>query len=217
MKILEVNKIGFKTPYPDLSEVSEELDRPEARIPACEVNWENFPYKPDLAFSMGYTENELLLKYYVTEEYFMAEKTDTNQAVYEDSCVEFFVSPGNDGIYYNLEFNGIGTCLMAAGTDRNNRTRLTPELIAKIRRLTSAGKNPVAEKPGKFSWTITIAIPFEVFLYHDIENLTGKTFRGNFYKCGDKLRVPHYITWNPVGTEKPDFHQPAFFGELVFV
>jgi hypothetical protein len=170
-----------------------------------------------MAFSIGYTENEILLKYYITEECFKAEKTETNQAVYEDSCVEFFVSPGNEGIYYNLEFNGIGTCLMGAGTDRKNRIRLEPDLIAKIRRITSVGKEPVAEKPGKFSWTITIAIPFEVFLYHEIKNLRRKTFRVNFYKCGDKLKIPHYITWNPVETEKPDFHQPSFFGQLVFV
>jgi hypothetical protein len=217
MKVLEVNKIGFRMPYPDISEVSEKLDRPETRIPAGEVNWGNFPYKPDVAFSIGYTENELLLKYYVIEEYFRAEKTETNQAVYEDSCVEFFVSPGVDGIYYNLEFNGIGTCLMGAGTDRNNRTRLTTELISRIRVLTSAGSKPVAEIPGKFSWTITIAIPFEVFLYHEIKSLKGKTFSANFYKCGNKLRIPHYITWNPVKTEKPDFHQPSFFGKLRFV
>lgn len=217
MKVLEVKKIGFKMPYPDLSEVSEKLDRLETRIPAGEVNWGNFPYKPDVAFSIGYSENELLLKYYVTEKYFRAEKTETNQAVYEDSCVEFFVSPGVDGIYYNLEFNGIGTCLMGAGTDRNNRARLTTELISRIRRLTSAGKKPVAEIPGKFFWTITIAIPFEVFLYHEIKSLKGKTFSANFYKCGDKLRIPHYITWNPVNTEKPDFHRPSFFGQLRFV
>ena len=217
MKVLEVKKIGFRMPYPDLSEISEKLDGQETRMPAGEVNWEKFPYKPDLAFSIGYTDNELLLKYYITEDCFKAEITETNQAVYEDSCVEFFVSPGNDGIYYNLEFNGIGTCLGGAGTDRNNRTRLKPELIAKIRRLTSAGKEPVAERQGKFSWTITIAIPFEVFLFHEIKSLKGKTFRVNFYKCGDKLKVPHYITWNPVQTEKPDFHQPSFFGQLVFV
>ncbi len=38
----------------------------------------------------------------------------------------------------------------------------------------------------------------------------------NFYKCGDKLTVPHFVTWNSIGTNKPDFHQPKFFGELYF-
>jgi hypothetical protein len=38
--------------------------------------------------------------------------TRSNQQVYEDSCVEFFVAPSNDGIYFNFEFNAIGTILM---------------------------------------------------------------------------------------------------------
>ncbi|HPH75320.1 MAG TPA: carbohydrate-binding family 9-like protein, partial [Bacteroidales bacterium] len=27
----------------------------------------------------------------------------------------------------------------------------------------------------------------------------------------------HFVTWNPVGTEKPDYHRPEFFGILKFV
>ncbi|MCK7536290.1 MAG: carbohydrate-binding family 9-like protein [Marinilabiliales bacterium] len=43
-------------------------------------------------------------------------------------------------------------------------------------------------------------------------SLAGKSFRANFYKCGDKLSNPHFVTWNPVGTEKPDYHRPEYFG-----
>lgn len=217
MKILEISRIRFGTPYPDLDEISEKLDELNIRIPAGEVNWENFPYRPDVAFSMGYTESELLLKYYITENYFKAEKTKTNQEVYEDSCVEFFVSPGDDRIYYNLEFNGIGTCLMGAGTGRNDRIKINPEIITSIRRKTSAGKEPVREKEGIFSWTITVTIPFKAFIYHKISDPEGRTFRANFFKCGDKLKIPHYLTWNPVGTIKPDFHRPEYFGLLKFI
>jgi hypothetical protein len=28
--------------------------------------------------------------------------------------------------------------------------------------------------------------------------------------------MPHYVTWNPIKTEKPDFHQPSYFGLLKF-
>jgi len=168
-------------------------------------------------FSIAYSENEIFLKYYITENYFKAEKTETNQMVCEDSCVEFFVSPEEDGIYYNLEFNGIGTVLLGTGTGRENSTRANPEIISKIRRLSSVGEKPVKEKSGEFKWTITIAIPFEVFFHHKVKNLKGKTFRANFYKCGDMLTVPHYVTWNPVGTENPDYHQPKYFGLLKFV
>ncbi|MFH0841599.1 MAG: carbohydrate-binding family 9-like protein [Bacteroidota bacterium] len=216
MKTIIVRRLQFDALVPDLEEVSERLDKIRERGEIDIINWQNFPNKPDVSFSIAYTDNELLLKYYVTEEYFRAEKTGTNQEVYEDSCVEFFVSPNSNGIYYNIEFNGIGTCLMESGTGRSDRKRTDAEIIRSIRRQSSAGSKPVSEKEGLFSWTITIAIPFNVFFHHELSFLQGETFMANFYKCGDRLRVPHYVTWNPVGTLKPDFHQPSFFGTLHF-
>lgn len=217
MKLLEVKRIEFNSPLPDLDEISDKLDDPEIRNPVNVLNWEGFDYKPDVKFSAGYTDNEILLKFYITEDYFKAEKTETNQMVCEDSCVEFFVSPEDDGIYYNLEFNGIGTCLLGSGTARANRRVADPSLVSKIRRKTSVGADPVSEKKGRFSWTLTTAIPAEVFFRHKIKKLQGMIFRANFYKCGDKLSVPHYLTWNPVSTVKPDYHRPEYFGILKFV
>lgn len=46
--------------------------------------------------------------------------------------------------------------------------------------------------------------------------LDGKTMKGNFYKCGDKLQTPHFLSWSPIGLERPMFHCPAFFGTLSF-
>ena len=217
METLEVGRLQFNTLLPDLLAVSEAFDRISHRNRIDKINWAGYPYKPDVSFLAGYTGKELLLKYYITENYFKAEMTETNQPVYEDSCVEFFVSPGNDGIYYNLEFNAIGTCLMGAGTGRNDRKRITSDVIARIRRNTSAGTAPTGEKEGSFSWTITIAIPFGIFIHHAISDPEGMAFRANFYKCGDKLKVPHYLTWNHIKTEKPDFHRPEWFGMLKFV
>lgn len=216
MKTIIIKRIHFDAPFPDLEEVSQRLDDGGERNRIDTINWPDFPYRPDVTFSIGYTAHELLLKYYVTEEHFRAEKTETNQEVYEDSCVEFFVSPGEEGIYYNFEFNGIGTCLMGWATGRHDRQRADPGIVSSIRRMGSAGRAPVAEREGAFSWTITIAIPFSIFFCHATCPAPGESFRANFYKCGDKLKVPHYVTWNPVGTEKPDFHQPPFFGQLVF-
>jgi hypothetical protein len=217
MKIAEVKKLECKSGYPDLKEISTLLDEQVEKLPIDTVNWNDFNYKPDVKVGIAYSENEIFLKYYISENYFKAEKTESNQMVCEDSCVEFFVSPESDGIYYNLEFNGIGTCLLGSGTGRGNSTKADPGIISKIRRVTSAGQTPVREKEGEFEWTITLAIPFTVFFRHNVKDLKGKTFRANFYKCGDMLKVPHYVTWNPVGTDKPDYHQPAYFGVLKFV
>jgi hypothetical protein len=217
MNIAKVKKIEFTSVYPDLNEISEKLDSQEGKLRIDTINWKEYGYKPEVVLAIACSDREILLKYYVTENYFKAEKTETNQMVCEDSCVEFFVSPEYDGIYYNFEFNGIGTCLLGSGTGRENSKRANPEIVSKIRRFASAGNKPVRERVGEFKWTITIAIPFEVFFHHKIKDLKGKTFRANFYKCGDMLTVPHYVTWNPIGTENPDYHQPEYFGSLKFI
>jgi len=217
VKTLEVSELKFSAEYPVLDEISRKLDGLNFTNQVDVINWKSFDYRPDVKFSIAYSRHELLLKYYVTEQWFKAEKSGTNQEVYEDSCVEFFVSPADDGIYYNLEFNAIGACLMGSGTGRENLKRTDPGIIAAIRRKGSAGEEVINEKNGEFSWTITVAIPFSVFFHHNLSGLKGLTFRANFYKCGDKLSVPHYLTWSPVETPKPDFHRPEYFGFLKFV
>jgi hypothetical protein len=216
MKTIEINRLEFVSSFPGLDDISDRLDVLNEIHAVDEINWGDFKYRPDTKLAIGYTDNEILLKYYITEDYFKAEKTETNQKVCEDSCVEFFVSPEDDGIYYNMEFNGIGTCLLGSGTGRTDSAKADPTIISRIRRKTSLGSDPIRERKGKISWTITIAIPPAVFFRHKVKELRGKIFRANFYKCGDKLSVPHYLTWDPVLTSKPDFHQPAFFGILKF-
>jgi len=215
MNIIEASCLLFKSDFPDLDSVSAALDSIE-KNKIDQINWADFSYKPEAAFSIGYTEREIMLKYFVTEDCFKAEQTESNQNVWEDSCVEFFVSPADDNLYYNFEFNGIGTCLLAAGTSRADRHRADPRIIAGIRRKSTAGTLRISEIIGKFTWTLTIAIPLNLFFYHKIESLKGKIVKANFYKCGDKLTKPHYVTWNQVRTPRPDFHRPEYFGTIKF-
>lgn len=217
MKTIEVKQELFEKRIPGMDDISRRLDNHGAGHLIDNLNWKEFSYKPEVRFNIAYSENEIFLKYYVKEDYFKAEKTETNQMVCEDSCVEFFVSPSDDGIYYNIEFNAIGTCLMGSGTGRKDSTRVPAEIVSKIRRLGSRPGSPVKEIKGSIGWTITVAIPTEVFFKHKTGLLKGKTFRANFYKCGDMLSVPHYLTWNPVGTPSPDYHRPEYFGILKFI
>ena len=216
MRVLNVEKIYSEIDTNDLSRVSDFLDKTESTDNIDEINWDSNLGSPEVKFSICYSDKEIFLKYYVREDCVKAEMTESNQKVYEDSCVEFFVIPGDDGLYYNFEFNSIGTCLMAVGKDRNNRTIADPETISMIRRLPSIGIEPFPEIFKPTSWTLTLAIPLEVFFRHNVKDLTNKAFRANFYKCGDKLSTPHYLTWNPIKTKKPDYHCPEFFGEIIF-
>ena len=216
MKILEIKKEVFNKDYPDLDEVSSRLDKIGPGQMIDTLNWESYSYRPEARFNIACSEKEIFLKYYISEEFVKAEMTESNQMVCEDSCVEFFVSPANDGIYYNFEFNAIGTCLLGTGTSRKDSVRAPVSIIETIRRKGSRGTMPFKEEKGQQSWTITVAIPLSAFFRHHLKVLKGNTFRANFYKCGDKLSQPHYLTWNPVGTKSPDYHQPDYFGMLKF-
>jgi hypothetical protein len=217
MKIIEVRKLNAEKTLPPMEEVSARLDELGKGHPAETVNWKEFPYKPEVKFNIAWGDKEIYIKYYIRESRVKAEKSDTNEMVCEDSCVEFFVSPSDDGVYYNFEFNPIGTALLGSGHGRHDSTRADAGVIESIRRLTTMGNEPFAEISGDIRWSLTLAIPLTAFFHHRVENLRGKSFRANFYKCGDKLSNPHYVSWTPVGTEKPDFHRPEYFGVLKFI
>jgi hypothetical protein len=217
MRTLKVRREIFTSSSPGLDEISSRLDDHGPGELINTLNWDNFGYRPEVRFNIAWNDKEILLKYYVREEFVKAEKTASNQQVSEDSCVELFISPIEDGIYYNFEFNAIGTILLGAGTGREERSLAPIRTINKVRRTSSYGNKPFNEKRGESLWTITIAIPLDAFFFHDLNEIKGKTFRANFYKCGDGLTRPHYLSWSPVGTKKPDFHQPVFFGILEFI
>lgn len=179
------------------------------------LNWSKFSYKPKLSFRIGHTGNEIWLKFYVTEKNILARETRTNGEVYKDSCVEFFVSLDSKN-YYNLECNCIGTIHLAHGPGRGNRNFVDPEIIKKIQIESTLGNKPFEEKSGNFEWEMMIRIPVECFAFDKIKSLNGLKATANFYKCGDGTLEPHYVTWNPVGTENPDYHCPQYFGKVQF-
>ncbi len=177
----------------------------------------NWNYKSDVKadFVVGYDDHHLYLKYIVQESNIKAVNTKFNEPVYEDSCVEFFISFDGKN-YYNLEFNCIGNILGGYGSVRNSRERLSPEILEMIKTKPSLGKNRIEIIDRKTQWQLDVVIPKEVFKYDYIYSFKGMKPTCNFYKCGDKQRYPHYLSWNPIEAEKPNFHLPAFFKEVVF-
>lgn len=213
---MKVNQIleGFTSPPLEL--ISETLDLEIEPLTLEIVNWEEFPYLPDVSVQIAFNEDELFLQYKINEQSVKAEITESNGRVWTDSCVEFFVSPEGNDRYYNLEMTCIGTVLFAFRKKGETPEYGTPELISKIRRISSLGDQPFAERKEQTSWQVTEAIPWEVFFKHQFKPVSGKKMRGNFYKCGDELSVPHFVSWTKIKTEKPSFHMPEFFGGLEF-
>jgi hypothetical protein len=72
------------------------------------------------------------------------------------------------------------------------------------------------ERPATGPWCLTIVLPKRLFFRHPQLSLDDLKARGNFYKCGDKLTKPHFLSWNAIDTPSPDFHVPQAFGTLIF-
>ncbi|MDR0712747.1 MAG: hypothetical protein LBF89_00570 [Bacteroidales bacterium] len=178
------------------------------------VNWKQYAYRPWVQFKLAYSSTEFLLQYRVREKYIRAVAAHDNGEVWKDSCVEFFVTPADDGAYYNFEFNCAGVCLMAVGTGRNGREWAPLDLLSRVRRFPSLGRSPFQERTGEVEWDLTIAIPFGSFFKHPGIFPPKECFKANFYKCGDDLREPHFLSWHPVEAENPDFHRPECFGTV---
>ena len=180
------------------------------------LNWKEYSYKPEVKFRIAYCQDQILLKYYINEESIMAKQTKTNDDVYRDSCVEFFISPNQNDTYYNFEFNCIGVCHASYGKVGSEKTLIGPQILNLISIKSSLGNQPFHEKRGGHQWEMMIMIPKKCLVFDENIVLKGLISNANFYKCGDDTSKPHFLSWNPIITEIPDFHQPKYFGELVF-
>jgi len=198
-----------------LDEIAGLLDTLE-RNSIAKTPWENRENIPDVSFVIAHTGDCILLKYYVHENSIRGLYSNTNAPVHEDSCVEFFIGFGNGPAYYNIELNCIGTCLLGYGIDRNSRDTLPDDIVNKIQRyivIEPGGKT--ALKP--VYWELTLVIPKEVFIHDDITCWNGMNCKVNFFKCGDGLPEPHFLSWNNIISPEPNFHLPEFFGNMQFI
>ena len=216
IKTLKVNKtkigetLNFKT-------ISKALEK-ETNLQSIDlVGWKEFPYKPKVDFRIAHTDSVMFLKFYVNENHILAKRSSTNSATHKDSCVEFFIDPIGDGNYYNFEFNCIGTTHLAYGLNGYQRTFIPIDLISdQIKVWSTLGNKTFEEKSGNFYWEMVILIPSTIFINNVNFSFSKLIANANFYKCGDETQKPHYLSWSPVKTSKPDFHSPEYFVKFIF-
>ena len=202
---------ALKVPYlkelsPENSQfVTEELIASGAVIDIDKINWNEFPHLVNVKAYAGFNDQYLWLYYQVKNDLLRVDCHEDQDPVWQDSCVEFFLKQGD--IYRNFEFNSIGVCLSAYGPDRNSRKSLEKDSLIRILRFPSLNKNSLPLNGMSSDWSLTVAIPLDL-----LGLVAGSQFKANFYKCGDETLVSHYISWSPIGTSSPDFHQPDYFG-----
>lgn len=200
----------------ELDAASELMDGFGHRDLVENLNWkESYPYRPITLFNIARSKDSIFVKYSVRGSMLRAIYSNDLDPVNEDSCVEFFCKLPDSDSYMNFEFNCIGTCNAAKRKSKSEGVvRYTLDELAQIKRYPSIGRRAFNEMEGMFEWELTVKIPF-ILIGIDPNNLPEKLM-GNFYKCADGTDSPHYVSWSPIKTEKPNFHCPEFFGELIF-
>ena len=177
---------------------------------------------PRAEVKVAYDDSALYVMFCVEDRYVRAVADNYQGNVCTDSCVEFFFTPGQDIAkgYFNIEMNCGGTTLFHFQESGRQGRVAVPE--GEFKEITVAHSMPEIVEPeieDAVTWIVSYRLPVSVLgLYTDVEKpVPGRTWLGNFYKCGDKTSHPHWLTWAPVDYPTPNFHLPKHFGVLEFV
>ncbi len=180
-------------------------------------------HKPKTQVKLAWDNDHIYVIFRVEDQYVRAVATEYFGNVWQDSCVEFFFTPQAEVSkgYFNLETNCIGTILLNHQRHRGqDRISLDTKDLDKIQIATSLpkGKPIETEITEPTVWTLEYALPWRMLKkYIEVaEPEPGTVWRANFYKCADKTSHPHWLTWSEIPLDKPDFHQPEYFGYLKF-
>lgn len=213
MKSLKIPKIPGLEKL-DAEKLTHILEHSGAHDSITNAPWENvFPDRPQVRFFMATSERFLFVRFNVQGNGLKAEFKNTNDPVWQDSCVEFFVEDADGNGYRNFEINCIGTILSAHQIKKDVGTcHISENEAGEIIRFASLGEAAFEEKEGFFEWSVTIGIPWSLLGYET----TPQSIRANLYKCADGTRRPHYLCWAPIDLPTPNFHCPEFFGTLTF-
>ncbi|MBL8849481.1 MAG: carbohydrate-binding family 9-like protein [Planctomycetaceae bacterium] len=181
---------------------------------------EHFPH---VEARLAYDHQAVYVIFRVEDRYVRAVAQQHQDAVYKDSCVEFFFTPHADigQGYFNLEMNCGGTMLLHYQREpRQDHQPLSEDDLSQIEVTHSLPRIIDPEITEATEWTVAYRLPIETFRKYFpaplVQPAPGVAWRANFYKCADDTSHPHWLTWSPVRFERPDFHRPQSFGVLEF-
>lgn len=205
-----------KTNYKDLSFCTPEFWKEVSSITIENYQWVNNNYKPKVNVKLCYSDDFLYLFFRAYEKEITCVYSKMNDPVHKDSCVEFFVNffPESRDEYFNFEINAIGT--MHVGFGAVGKRKLLPvQDVEKIEIYSTIKKNDLEQYKSEY-YELYYKIPFSLFEKYYQADCYRKNAKGNFYKCGDDTKYEHYGSWKKVISDKPNFHLPEYFGDLIF-
>lgn len=178
-------------------------------------------YRPEMLFKIGHDEDSLRVHLLCYEENPVISTAKRNGPVWNDSCLEFFVSPSADlsAGYFNFEINASPALLLHYGPDGVPEHRSPVD----VRQWPTEKFDLMCDKGtdcfGRGYWQVSYRIPYALFreCCPAVQLQEGAVLRANLYRCGSNGQPAHYGCWSPIDTTvwaKPNFHVPEYFGEM---
>lgn len=218
-KVYEVTKLEGEMP------IDANWDKPQwAAVDAVTLEYymgEKPEHIPSTQAKMLYDDENIYIIFSVDDQYVRGVNKGYQSPVCQDSCAEFFFTPGSDikDGYFNMEMNCIGTFLLFHQIARGQDAKpLTDEECDQVEVASSLKEVPGDEIKEPTRWTVEYKMPISILEnYANVAKpAPGVVWKANFYKCADLSSHPHWLTWNLVDNPTPDFHRPEFFGEIRF-
>lgn len=183
---------------------------------------------------MLWDDDCLYLAFKTIDKNILATRTQRHEDVFNDDCVEAFLSPFADSpqIYTNIEINALGTFLSGI-----HLAKPDPEL----EKMSHAVSLRYTSKPGHYLWSppglqigrwhqgtinaetdedswwvIEMSLPFSSFRYLGMKEnpKVGTVWRFNLYRLGGKSDPPRrnlFYVPEPLSN-----HSPEYYGKLIF-
>ena len=189
-------------------------------LPIAIVRPESSVHHPIINARMLYDAKGIYLRFEVQDRYVVARKTNYQDGVCSDSCVEFFIQPKGRKDYYNFEMNAIGTLLLYNVVDParaehgfKDYSQVPFEKVQGMAMATTLHGVIDPEITEPVDWALAAFIPFSIFdLAEEVKS--GDVWRGNLYKCADKSSHKHWISAFPLSVL--NYHLPECFQEIAF-
>lgn len=184
---------------------------------------ESSAHRPKTFARLLYDDRTIHGIFHVKDQYVRCTRTNYGDEVWKDSCVEFFIQPKADKGYFNFEFNCGGSLLCSYITDPTRTkdgfkkfVKLSPEFGNKIKIRSTLPLKTAPEITKPLDWSLQFSIPFAVLenFVGPLGEVSGQTWRGNFFKCAEEVSHPHWASWSPV--DAFNFHLPRCFGAIHF-
>ena len=108
LDVLDLSSVGF---------LMEKAQRESIDV----VNWEEYPYKPIVAFDIARSKVNLYIRYFVKGNSLKALYEADGSPVYTDSCVEFFMKRVDDPTISSLTVSARAMLLIGNRVIQKNR------------------------------------------------------------------------------------------------